>query len=134
MKVYGTQAEIDQAIRTLNRPRSKYGAQPEMVDNVRFDSRREAARYGDLKLLLRAKKIADLELQPAFPLDAPVISQATGEVLGLCRVGEYRADFRYRDLVTREVIVEDAKGVRTAMYSWKKRHVQMQYGIVIREV
>ena len=38
----------------FRRPRSKYGATPTVIDNIRFDSRREASRYVELTLMMRA--------------------------------------------------------------------------------
>ena len=109
----------------LAAPRSKYGAIPLVVDGVRFASSREARRYGELRLLERAGQIWDLTLQPEFPLHAP--GALTEEL-----VGKYRGDFAY---ATREgTVVEDVKGVRTPLYRWKKKHVEIEYGIRIVEV
>ena len=108
--------------------RSKYGAVPLVVDGVRFASTREARRYGELRLLERAGQIWDLTLQPEFPLHAAAICGA--EPLEL--VGKYRGDFAY---ATKDgTIVEDAKGVRTPLYRWKRKHVEIEYGIRIVEV
>jgi hypothetical protein len=104
--------------------RSKYHAIPRTIDGVRFASTREARRYGELRLLERAGQIWDLVLQPSFKLHAP------GAEAGV--VGIYRADFVYA--TTHGTIVEDAKGVRTALYQWKKKHVEIEYGVRIVEV
>jgi hypothetical protein len=37
--------------------RAKYGAEPTVVDGIRFDSKKEAARYQELKLLAKAGEI-----------------------------------------------------------------------------
>ena len=56
-------------------------------------------------------------------------------VRGNCfRIGVYRADFKYHDKETMPYVVEDVKGFATALYRWKKKHVEAQYGIVIREI
>lgn len=109
--------------------RSKYGAVRVTVDNITFDSKWESLRYTELKLLLKAGDIVDLELQPRFELTA--VNLINGEVTP---VGFYVADFRYRERVSRRVIVEDAKGVRTAVYRLKKRMVEAQHGIAIVEI
>jgi hypothetical protein len=49
-------------------------------------------------------------------------------------VGHYVADFRYRSGPQGLLVVEDVKGVRTALYRWKKKHVEAQYGIQITEI
>lgn len=111
----------------LAAPRSKYGAIPLVVDGVRFASSREARRYGELRLLERAGQIWDLTLQPEFPLHAQGLETCECEL-----VGKYRGDFAY---ATREgTVVEDVKGVRTPLYRWKKKHVEIEYGIRIVEV
>ena len=111
----------------LAAPRQKYGAIPLVVDGVRFASSREARRYGELRLLERAGQIWDLTLQPEFHLHAAGRPDDPSEL-----VGKYRGDFAY---ATKEgTIVEDVKGVRTPLYRWKKKHVEIEYGIRIVEV
>jgi len=122
-------------------PRSKYHAIPRTIDGVRFASTREARRYGELRLLERAGQIWDLVLQPSFELHAPRLPPPTGGPLpwtfssaaeAFVVVGVYRADFVYATKAG--TIVEDAKGVRTALYQWKKKHVEIEYGVRIVEV
>lgn len=108
--------------------RSKYGAVKTTVDGVTFDSKAEAARYQELKVLEKAGEIRDLVLQPRYSLhvragDAPVSSI----------IGEYRGDFRYTTSHGASV-VEDVKGMKTPLYRWKKKHVEMQYGVTITEI
>lgn len=102
---------------------NKYGAIRTHVDGHLFDSKAEAKRYQDLKNLQRAGHIEALELQPKFPL-----------LIKGAKVGEYRGDFRYLDKATGEVVVEDVKGVRTPLYKFKRKIVEVLYGIVVREV
>ena len=97
----------------------KYGAVPTVVDGVRFASKAEAHRYGELKLLEKAGEIKELQLQPRFPLIVPVrFSSHQRET-----IGDYVADFRYREGPTGLLRIEDVKGVKTALYRWKKKHV-----------
>lgn len=110
---------------------SKYHAVKTQVDGITFDSKKEAQRYGELKLLLRAGKIHDLERQPSYVLEA----KRGG------KIGVYRADFIYceceggKDFCDfSRPIVEDVKGFKTPLYRWKKKHVEAQYGITIREI
>lgn len=93
-----------------------------MVDGIKFPSKAEARRYGQLLLLWRSSYISDLELQPVYELH-----------VGDIRVGKYIADFRYY-AQDGELIVEDVKGMRTPVYRLKKRMVEAQYGIVIKEI
>lgn len=122
----------------MSRRPSKYRAVRTEVDGVTFASKAEARRYAELKLLERAGEIWDLELQPRFPLLVPA---TTGTLRGALeatagtwdgKIGEYRGDFAYKDRSGR--IVEDVKGFKTALYRWKKKHVEKQYRITIREI
>lgn len=101
----------------------KFGNKPTLVDGIRFASKREAARYSELKLMERAGEISDLVLQPRYPL----------LVNGL-KVATYVADFRYRDLGLDAVVVEDAKGFRTPDFILKSKLFEALHGFPVREV
>ena len=47
---------------------SKYRNRKTTIDGIAFDSKAEARRYAELKLLERAGEIKDLELQPKYRL------------------------------------------------------------------
>lgn len=100
--------------------RSKYGNVKTTVDGITFDSRKEADRYSELKLLERTGAISDLALQPRFPI----------EINGR-KVCTYIADFSYNSYGSR--VFEDAKGMKTAVYKLKKKLVEAQYGITVVE-
>lgn len=104
---------------------SKYRAIPTVVDGVRFASKAEAKRYGELKLLERAGQVRGLLLQPAFVLHAVREGR-------LVAVGKYVADFAYQK--DGALVYEDVKGMRTPLYRWKKKHVEAEYGIQIQEI
>jgi hypothetical protein len=87
---------------------SKYKAIKTRVGELLFDSKREARRYGDLKLLERAGQIRNLELQPVFPL-----------IVNGVKVCEYRGDFIYFEGERR--VIEDSKGFRTPVYKLKRK-------------
>ena len=109
---------------------NKYGNKKVIVDGHTFDSMKEARRYGELKLMVRAGVIKDLELQPAFEL-IPTIRTET-ETL---RKTVYKADFRYIDMKTGGVVVEDVKGYKTDVYKLKKKMLLHKYpDINFREV
>ena len=91
------------------------------IDGIVFDSRKEANRYAELKLLEKAKQIYTLKLQPSFPI-----------VINGQKICTYKADFQYFE--NYKDVVEDVKGFRTALYRWKKKHVEAQLGIVITEI
>ena len=105
----------------MNRKPNKYRNHPIEVDGIRFDSKAEARRYGELKILERAGEIGGLRLQPRFPI----------EVNGM-RVCTYIADFEYRNADGR--VVEDVKGKPTPVYNLKKRLIRAVHGIEIQEI
>ena len=107
---------------------SKYHNVPAEIDGVRFPSQREAKRYADLKLMERAGQIR--KLQPQFSFSLVVNGQ---------HICEYVADFMYMRIESgaergEEMIVEDAKGVRTPEYKLKKKLMKACLGIEIIEV
>ena len=92
------------------------------MDGIKFDSKHEARRYGELKMLERGKAIKGLQLQVTYPL-----------IVNGILVAKYRADFVYND-ISGAVIVEDAKGFRTPAYKIKKKLMIALYGVKIKEV
>lgn len=122
-----------------HKARSKYGAVKTTVDNLTFDSAKEAKRYGELKLLEKAGKIARLTLQQRFELCVPQTDLGGKQIdpAGWWRViGHYVSDFTYDELSPEATrfVVEDVKGFKTQMYRWKKKHVEAQYGFKITEL
>ncbi len=69
---------------------NKYRNKKVIVDDYVFDSIQESRRYKELKLLLKAGKISDLELQPRFLLQDSF--KKNGKTF---RKIEYVADFMY---------------------------------------
>ncbi len=111
---------------------SKYRSQATEVDGIRFHSKAEARRYAELKLLVKAGEVKDLELQPRFPLYSPTRhkTHSGGTFVTICT---YVADFRYRQGPSGVLVVEDVKGVKTPLYRLKKKWFEAQYGLTITE-
>ena len=107
----------------------KYGNRKTVVDGIVFDSKREATRYAELKLLQRAGEIFDLQRQVPFTL----IPKQTRDGKVIERPCVYKADFVYKEKDGTEV-VEDVKGVCTKEYRIKKKLMLWQFGIVVKEV
>lgn len=103
---------------------SKYNNVKVKLDGEWFDSHKEGLRWRELQLLERAGEINSLERQVSYEL----IPKQKGE-----RSVSYIADFRYKDR-DGEVVVEDAKGVRTQVFIIKKKLMLWVHGIMIREV
>ena len=109
---------------------NKYNARKTIIDGIKLDSKKEADRYCELKLLERAGEISHLQLQPKFLL-----------VEGFRHEGKkyqdinYIADFQYIEKDGTEV-VEDTKGFKTDVYNIKKKLFLWKYGerFVFREL
>lgn len=81
---------------------NKYSNIKTVVDGIKFDSRKEANYYCELKLLLRQGIIKDLVLQPRFELQPSF--KLNGKTI---RKIEYVADFQYME--QGKTIVVDTK-------------------------
>lgn len=88
---------------------NKYRNEPIVVDGIRFASKAEARRYGELKLLVRAGEVFDLRRQ--VPYEIVVDGHP------ICR---YVADFDYLDKNGLPV-TEDVKGVLTPEFKIKAK-------------
>jgi len=116
---------------------------------ISFHSLKEAARYDELVLMLKAGEIDDLRLQPQFTLQESYIT-TDGERVQAIR---YTADFCYlkRRMIDAGIalclleeppeyeyvfVVEDVKSkpTRTTEYRMKKKMMMEKYGIMVREV
>lgn len=101
---------------------SKYNARKTIVDGIKFDSKKEAGRYKELKLLEKAGEIKNLQLQPKFTLQESFKHQGKIE-----RKITYIADFMYEEK-NGEIVVEDTKGYRTDVYKIKRKMFLKIYG------
>lgn len=101
---------------------SKYHARRCEIDGIKFDSLREGTRYGELKLAQIAGSISGLRIHVPYDIAFNGVK--------VCR---YVADFVYINMATGREIVEDVKGVRTAVYRLKKKLMRACHGIEILE-
>ncbi len=95
----------------------KFNAQITERNGFKFGSKKEASRYDQLLLLIRAKEVVFFLRQVPFHLPGNVT---------------YRVDFQifWSD---GEVTFEDVKGMKTPMYIMKKKLVESLYPIKIIE-
>ena len=101
---------------------SKYHSKKVVVDGVTFDSKREAQRYCELKLLEKAGEIVNLTLQHKFMLQSPF--KKNGKTIReIC----YIADFVYQDARNFKIVVEDVKGFKTKEYLLKKKLFEYKF-------
>lgn len=122
----------------------KYKNSKICVDGIKFDSKREAGRYLQLKAMEQAGEITGLKRQVKFELIPTQRAPSTevyraGPQKGLPKPGAvlerpiyYIADFTYSQ--DGKQVVEDAKGFRTKDYKLKKKLMLYLHGIEIREV
>ena len=107
---------------------SKYRSRKTVVDGITFHSKKEAARYSELKLLEKAGVIKGLHLQPRFKIKIGGIQLRFDSG----RKVTYIADFQYLDVEADTFVVEDVKGYRTRDYKLKKAMMRAM-GIEITE-
>ena len=110
--------------------RHKYGAKRTTLEGITFDSKAEARRWMELRLLEKAGEIFELEPHPKYPI---VIKNRSGRNVLICT---YEGDFRYREGPNGLLRIEDVKSkpTRTAVYRLKKKLVETIYGIEILEI
>jgi hypothetical protein len=110
---------------TTEKPkRSKYGNTPVTIDGIRFDSKREAAYYSELKLRQKAGEVMDVELQRPFSLLGK-----SGELMSV-----YKCDFAFWDLVEDRFRVIDVKGFETKEFKLKRKMMKGLLGINVEVV
>ena len=108
--------------------KNKFGNKKVSYDGYTFDSKKEASRYVELRLLEKSKCISNLEVHPKYEL----IPKQDGE-----RAVTYSADFKYYDNEKNEHVVEDVKSIATKKdktYINKRKMMLDKFGIKIREI
>ena len=114
---------------------NKYGAKEIHVDGVRMASAKEAARFLELRFMQKHGLIADLETQPVYPLHIMELWRS-GLPMRITTVGRYTADFRYTNLETGEIVVEDTKSnpTKTEAYKLRVSVAQAVHGFTVTEL
>ena len=121
--------------------RSKYGNKKAKANGKVFDSKKERSRYYTLQVLEKAGEISDLRMQVPFEIIPAVYEKVEKQlktkvkIVDRCvqRATHYIADFVYTDK-DGNMVVEDAKGMRTEKYLLKKKMMRAFLGITIKEV
>ena len=126
----------------------KYNNKKVMVDGIKFDSKKEAKRYQELKMLEQAGHITDLKRQAKYVL-IPTQYELSGEIYtkgkekGKPKKGKlierecaYYADFVYTE--NGKTVVEDVKGYRDGqaynLFTIKRKLMLYVYNIKIKEM
>jgi len=104
--------------------RSKYNNVKVQLDGLVFDSKKEAAKYGELLLLKRAGEVIDFKHHPkAFVLQGGYRCPQNGKWI---RPITYTPDFWILYADGREVWI-DTKGYRTEVYKIKLKLFREKY-------
>ena len=112
--------------------KSKFKNKKVELDGLTFDSKKEARRYNELKLLERGGYIGGLELQKSFVLAESVKFENEPRAKPAVR---YVADFVY--IENGKMVVEDVKSSATKslpVYRLKKHLMKSVHGIDIKEI
>lgn len=106
---------IPKALRGKPKDRSKYNAEKTTVDGITFDSKKEAARYVELKFMQAAGEIRYFLCQVPFHLP--------GGIRYFCdfAVCQFDGTMQY----------EDVKGMQTDVFKMKKKQVESLYPVTI---
>ena len=115
-------SEYKELKETIKKKKSKFGNKKVERDGHKFDSDFESQRYWYLKMLERAGKIKDLELQPKYELQ-PSFKKDGKTILAIY----YKADFSYHSVETNKMVIEDTKGFKTKEYLIKKKMFEYKY-------
>ena len=103
--------------------KNKFNAKSIVIDGHKFPSLKEAQRYQELKLLEKAGKIKNLELQPEFEIIPK--QKYRGKTL---KRAKYTPDFKYLDVDNNEWVIEEVKGMPTVDYVLRKKLFILNYG------
>lgn len=110
----------------MRRP-AKFGNRAVVIDGLRFDSAAEGRRYQQLRMLERAGEIQDLRVHPRYVIiDALRVGSRREKAI------VYEADFAYTEGGL--PVVEDVKGVETAVFRLKRRLFLQRYPDVVFRV
>lgn len=103
--------------------RNKFNAKTTTIDGITFDSKAEAERYADLKLLVRTGRIMELVIHPTFTI---LINNKL-----ICNV---ELDFTYLDKDYGIYVYEDVKGgkaTNTPMSKLKRKMLEAYKSITV---
>ncbi len=112
---------LEEYFAEMNKGKNKYSAVRTEYGGVTYASKAEANRAYELDALSRAGVVEKIERQPKFPI-----------FINDEKVFTYIADFKYWDKEKKCEVIEDVKGMRTAIFNLKKKCVEAYYKIEIK--
>lgn len=116
-------------IKGFKGPRSKYKAIKTIVDGNTFDSKKEALRYNELKLLQRAGIIKSFSCQPEFILQDGYRRKDGKKI----RAIKYIADFKV-EYPDGHIEIEDSKGMETDVFKIKRKLLEAKHDLILKIV
>lgn len=127
LKRYGEDfIRLDNCKNPVAQPKSKYQNEKITVNEITYDSKLEADRHFQLKILERKGEIKNLKYHKRIEL---IPKSQYGQAI------YYEADFVYETKKGKKVIEDcKCKATKTALYRLKKRLIAERYGIKITEV
>ena len=96
-------------------------------------SLKERNRAAVLELMQKQGLISGLQKQVVYNLIPAQYGVVDGKKKCIERACTYRADFVYFDELTKQLVVEDTKGIRTTEYVIKRKLMLHEHGIRIKE-
>ena len=124
------QAKVKEKYGTEKKKKSKYGNERVETNGIKFDSKKEARRYMELRQLETMGKISDLKLQHTFTLQEAFTTESGERIQAI----KYIADFTYME--DGNFVVEDVKSPATRnnpVYRMKNK-MMAEKGYIIREI
>lgn len=112
--------------------KNKYNNQKTVIDGIKFDSKKEAEYYCQLKLLKKAGEIKDFGLQKKFELQEGFEKNSQKY-----RPIAYYADFvvDHLDGTTEVIDIKSSKHFKTQVYRIKKKIFEYKYpDLTIKEI
>lgn len=113
---------------------NKYKNKKVIYDGIKFDSKKEANRYAELKMLEKCGAIKELQLQKKFELIPSQYEFVNGKKQCVERSCNYKADFYYYDNNLKKWCCEDTKGFKTPEYIIKRKLMLYIHNIKIVEL
>lgn len=124
------QAKVKEKYGTERKKKCKYGNKKTETNGIKFDSKKEARRYMELRQLETMGKISDLKLQHTFTLQEAFTTESGERIQAI----KYIADFTYME--DGKFVVEDVKSPATRnnpVYRMKNK-MMAEKGYIIREI
>lgn len=124
------QAKVKEKYRTEKKKKGKYKNEKTETNGIKFDSKKEARRYMELRQLETVGKISDLKLQHTFTLQEAFTTESGDRIQAI----KYIADFTY--IEDGKFVVEDVKSPATRsnpVYRMKNK-MMAEKGYIIREI